>query len=304
MSDGYGLVFDRLTGDAMFVSIERLQRPNEYRDGPAQTCPFCPGNESETPPDVASYRNADGEWLVRAFANKYPTVRPPDGDHEVIVDSRDHLGEITALGVRMWHERYVAALARMPDAMPVLFKNSGAYAGATLVHPHTQLMILRDEVPRWREIAQRAAEYRTLYGNCPWCDEIARARDDETLVWEDDAFVAYTREGRRFDGALTIAPRVCEGSWRTRTAGEILALGVHLVRVSDALREANAPFNALFVANPHARPGEFHWHFELVPRRSTLAGFELGTGLYVKSETAQESARQWRRTLAVLNGPV
>ena len=294
---------DRLTGDVTFVSVERAQRPNDFR-GDSESCAFCPGNESDTPPDAAAYRNPSGEWLVRAFRNKYPTVRPPHGDHEVIVDSRDHLGEITALGVRMWHERYLAALARIPDAVPVLFKNSGAYAGATLAHPHTQLLVLREAVPRWRAIAERGADYRALHGTCAWCDEIERARGDDTLVWEDDEYVAYAREHGRFEGALTIAPRRCEVSWRARTEDDVRALGVHLVRAADALREARAPFNVLLIADPHAEPGTFHWHFELIPRLATLAGFELSTGMFVKSATAQESARQWRRTLAVLNGPV
>lgn len=297
------MLVDHLTGDTTFVSSERTNRPNEFRDG-AIICAFCPGHERETPPEVAAYRNASGEWLVRAFPNKFPTVRPPGGDHEVIVDSRDHLGEVTALGVRMWHARYTAALERMPDATPVLFKNSGEYAGATLAHPHTQLLVVRGDVPRWRTMRERARAYRATYGSCAWCDEIARARTGETLVWEDDAYAAYTRDDARFNGALTIAPRSCAVSWRDLSGDDAQALGVHLVRAADALGDSRTPFNMLLIADPGAPAGELHWHFEVIPRHSTLAGFELSTGMYVKSGTAQESARRWRRTLAVLNGPV
>jgi UDPglucose--hexose-1-phosphate uridylyltransferase len=299
-----GTVLDALTGEVTFVSQERMHRPDEYREGAAERCAFCPGNENETPPEVASYRNAAGAWLVRAFGNKYPTVRPPQGDHEVIVDSRDHLGEVTSLGVRMWHERYSAALARMPDATPVLFKNSGAYAGATIVHPHTQLLVLRSEIPRWREMRMRAALHRAASGRCVWCDEIARAQQDETLVWEDGAYVAYTRAEARFAGALTIVPRACDASWLSLLPEDLQAFAIHLVRAADVLRESGTAFNITLVAEPHVARGAFHWHVEVIPRLSTLAGFELSTGMFVKSGTAQESAQQWRRTLAVLNGPV
>ena len=298
------IVHDGLTGDVTFVSAPRADRPDEYRNGAAKSCPFCPGNESETPPEVASTRNGDGTWLVRAFKNKFPTVRPPEGDHEVIVDSRDHLGEITALGVKMWHDRYIAALANLPDATPVLFKNSGAYAGATIVHPHTQLLVLRTEIPRWLEMQNRAAVYRASRKGCIWCDEIAHAREDRSLVWEDELYVAYARPEARFAGTLTIAPRTCEPSWGALVPSEINALGVHLVRASDVLHERGSAFNLAVVADPHAAAGAFHWHIEIVPRLSTLAGFELSTGIFVKSGTAQESAQLWRRTLAVLNGPV
>lgn len=292
---------DPLTGDVTLIGATRAARPNEFRDGLEERCPFCPGNEAQTPPEIAADRDDTGAWRTRVFLNKYPAATPPTGEHEVVVDSPGHDDEITIAGVRMWRARYIAALERLPGATPVLFKNTGAYAGATLAHPHTQLLVISRDVPRWRMMTQRGAAYFASRATCVWCDEIAQANDEERVVFSDDLLVGYTRIGARFGWSLTIAPRACAPSLQTMSLSESDALAQRLRACVEALRSKlgeRLAFNLLVPSNPYAEFGHFHWHVEVIPRLATLAGFELSTGMSIKSVLAQESAHEWRQMLA------
>jgi len=292
------LVRDPLTGEGALLGTTRALRPNEFRDGPEDRCAFCPGNEDLTPPEIARYGDASG-WNVRVFRNKFPAIVPPDGDHEVIVDSPRHDEEVTALGTEMWRERYAAALERAPSSYPVLFKNSGAYAGATILHPHTQLVVLPDLPDRWERMVEGSG--------CTLCDEFARAAREETLVAANGDAAAFVRSHSRFAWSLTILPARCASSLLAADAegwNGVAALARDAVQaIGDAFPDRRA-FNLLVYSDPHADAGSFHWHMEIVPRVSTLAGFELSTGMFIRGSTAQESARRWRRMLAPLDGSI
>ncbi len=291
------MIRDPFTGERALLGSTRSARPNEFRDGPEERCAFCPGNEDLTPPEITRIGTRD-RWDVRVFRNKFPAIVPPDGDHEVIVDSPRHGEEITEAGLSMWRVRYAAALERQPSSFPVLFKNSGAYAGATIVHPHTQLIVLPDRPDRW----ERMMEGRV----CALCDEVARAADEETIVTRNANAVAFVRSHSRFASSLTVFPREC-GSSVLAATGEVWN-GVASVAkdavqaIAHAFRE-RAAFNLLLFSDPHA-DGPFHWHIEVIPRLSTLAGFELSTGMFIRGSTAKESARRWRRMIAPPDGSI
>ncbi len=300
------MIRDPLTGERTLLGRTRAARPDEYRDGPSAACPFCPGNESQTPPEIARYGD-ERAWRVRAFANKYPAIAPPEGMHEVIVDAPDHAAEITADGMRMWRERYLAARAAFPDAVPVLFKNRGAHAGATIRHPHAQLIALRDEPVRFAAMRARGAAHRARTGRCSWCDEATRARATGLAVRESADAIAYVREHARFGWALTIVPFECTASLANADPATWSAAGSLLgeaVRALLAQLGDEAPFNVLVPSDALAAAGEFHWHLELVPRLATFAGFELASGMYIRSAAPQESAERWRRMFTLPHGSI
>ena len=293
------MVRDPLTGERALLGTTRAARPNEFRDGPEDRCAFCPGNEKLTPPELTRIGTPE-RWDVRVFRNKYPAIVPPDGDHEIIVDSPNHDEEITELGMRMWRERYAAALQRTPSAFPVLFKNSGPYAGATIVHPHTQLIVLPDRPDRWERMVQNA-------GRCTLCEELARARSEDTIISCNGGAVAFVRSHSRFAWSLTILPETCAPSLLSATEEMWQRMGTMMREAVESIRRAfleRASFNALLYSDPHAPTGSFHWHTEIVPRISTLAGFELSTGMFIRGATAKESAQRWRRMIAPLDGSI
>ncbi len=293
------MIRDPFTGERTLLGSTRSARPNEFRDGPEDRCAFCPGNEDLTPPEITRFGTPD-HWEVRVFRNKFPAIAPPNGDHEVIVDARSHDEEITDAGMSMWRTRYAAALEREPTSFPVLFKNSGAYAGATIVHPHTQLIVLPDRPDRWERMMENP-------GGCALCDELMRAADEETIVAQNTNAFAFVRTHSRFAWSLTVLPGDCEPSvldandeaWRS--AGSVARDAVQAISRTFGDRAA---FNVLVYSDPHANTRSFHWHMEIIPRLSTLAGFELSTGMFIRGSTAQESARRWRRMIAPPDGSI
>lgn len=288
------MIRDPLTGEGVLLGSTRSGRPNEFRSGPQAPCAFCPGNESLTPPEIARVASEDGGWSARAFPNLFPAIEPPEGAHEVIVDSPSHDDDITPQGTRLWRERYRAALQNAPGSFPVLFKNRGAYAGATIVHPHTQLIVLSERPDRWSAMISA--------GECASCLQLAQAREHGTLVAERNGAHAFVRAESRFAFALTILPPACvpsllddDAAWQ----GTVAVLAEAAEALAAALGHACA-FNVLVYSDPHER--RFHWNIELIPRLNTLAGFELSTGMFIRGALAQESAGAWRRILGPSDG--
>ncbi len=300
------MLVDPTSGDRSLAGCTRAARPNEYRNGTHERCAFCPGNEHLTPPEIER-RGSHQTWLARAFRNKYPAIEPPLGAHEVIVDGPLHDAEITYAGTGLWRQRYRAAHADFPRGFPVLFKNSGADAGATIVHPHTQLIVVPQRPTRFDAIADAGTAYLRNHGACLWCDEAARADTEGVLVARTATAQAYVRTGSRFSEALTIVPVACETSLHRSPESQwdgvvrALSLAIDGLLRHDGERPA---FNVLVHSDPHAAAQTVHWHVELVVRRSTLAGFELATGMFIREGTAKESAEQWRRMIAPPDGPI
>lgn len=285
------MILDPLTGEWTLPGTTRDARPNEYVRGPEVRCAFCPGNEALTPPEIARVPGEGGSWRARAFANKYPAVTPPDGLHEVIVDSPGHNGEITLEGLQLWRERYAAALHFAPAAHPVLFKNVGAYAGATIRHPHTQLVVL-DERP-----ARMAAMK-------PICGEAQNP--ENVLVLETDGAWLFTRTASRFSSSLYVVPKECAPSLDRASPESWKSIGEALLRIAGGLarKDGGVPFNVVLASDPHRPLREFHWFVEVIPRYFTLAGFELATGSFIRTSSAQEAADQWRQMIAPPDGSV
>ncbi len=299
------MIVDPLAGDRTLLGMTRAARPDEYRDGSAERCPFCPGNEDETPPTIAAKLESGGAWVARAFANRYPAIAEPNGEHEVIVDSPSHDRETTTEGFELWHERYVAAVKRERAAVPVLFKNRGAAAGATIVHPHAQLIVVRSEVPRFSAMRALGIAYFEREGECGWCQELLRSALCGGTVAETERAVMYARPESRFGNAVVVSPRSCApsidraGKAAWLSACSLLDLAI---RALTNARGESASYNVLVASDPLAAVSTMHWHLELVPRSSALAGFELASGMYIK--TQQESVEAWRRMIAVLDGPI
>jgi len=293
---------DPITGRRAIVAPGRSARPRGIaprseagappQPGWSANCPFCPGNEHATPPEVARF--GDGEpdgpgWRVRVVPNLYPIAGADasgavGGAHEVIVSSPAHNQPLQRLDppqardvVRMLRDRSAFHLGRgLAHAQP--FVNHGRAAGASLTHPHAQLVAL-DFVPP--EVARLASRFGAAGRDL--VDEELRAEqhgpravlDGDVFAWCPAAspspwFVRCTlRSARpRFDQATddevdTFADTLCE-------------VLVRLVCVLGPV-DHNVVFHT--AAPDTGRP--FHWWADVVPRVSVAAGFELATGVDV-----------------------
>jgi UDPglucose--hexose-1-phosphate uridylyltransferase len=268
----------------LLLAPSRAARPHDVAGPPsAGGCPFCPGNEAETPPETFAVRPGGGPenspgWRVRAFPNKFPAVAGQEGLHEVVVNTPRHVlgvADLTddeaARAVGAWAGRLAAAFDDPRRLWAFLFLNQGAAAGASLQHTHAQLVGLPFAPPSLleRERAFAAAE------RCPICADLRDARPHR-LVLERDGLVAWSPAAPALTGLVRIAPVGHQPGWDADL--DAAAVGRMLRTVSGLMDGAlRARDQNLWLHQ--RRPGgdaRYHWHVDAVPRVGTLAGLELG----------------------------
>jgi UDPglucose--hexose-1-phosphate uridylyltransferase len=317
---------DPVSGRWVIIAAERAGRPNDFPapglgpgGRPAQ-CPFCPGNEAHTPPELLRIGDGAG-WRVRVVPNRYPALeaaggggpggglrarQPAVGIHEVVIESPLHeshpatwseaaLAEVLgAYGARL---RAAAADPRL--AYAVVFKNHGAGSGATLAHPHAQLMATTflPELPaREVEGARRHAEATR---RCIWCDVIRDEREGGLrLVAEGDGLVALAPFAARFPFETWLLPTDHRSRFEDLSPAALVDLASMLSDVLHRLRAvaSDPPFNWVLHTAPLGPGAEegFHWHLELWPVVTRVAGFEWGTGVFVNPVPPEDAARRLR----------
>jgi UDPglucose--hexose-1-phosphate uridylyltransferase len=300
---------DPLTGDQVILAPGRARRPDTHR-GAAPTrdvsprvgsCPFCPGNEHQTPPEVQ--RTGSGApdtpgWRVRVVPNLYPIVGGSvPGAHEVVVLSPDHAtpfgrlhDDAAAEVFAVLRERAAHHLAAgLAHAQP--FVNCGKAAGASIEHPHAQLIALGFVPPNVEHAVQRFARR----GH----DLVALAIDDaldgthgvlqgSALAWcapaslsPYEVLVAHPASSARFDHAPD--QEVAAVAHATRRA---------VAAISEVLDDP--PYNIVVHTAPATERRHFHWYVRVSPRLGVAAGFEQGTGLFVNTVPPEMAAAELR----------
>jgi UDPglucose--hexose-1-phosphate uridylyltransferase len=310
-----------LTGRWVTVAAERAARPGDLisrqltvEADPERECPFCPGNEESTPPALESY-GPSGSWLVRVVPNLFPafegteplrvqnlgpvfTQAEASGVHEVLVFTPEHLGSWADLDDKHAGLAMAAIRDRMEDharratvRYTQAIVNTGREAGASLDHPHGQLLGV-PFVPG--EIAEEEAGFQRFEGSCLLCTMLeAEARAEHRMVLEDDrvAVVCPFWSGAPYE--MLVVPRTHEVHLEATAPQDIVAVGRG---IRDALRLLKAKvgdvaYNVVFHTAPHHHDGPFHWHVHIIPRLTSLAGFEQGTGVLINIVPPESAAR-------------
>jgi Galactose-1-phosphate uridylyltransferase len=295
---------DAILDRRVIVAAERSARPYttavnpDLRTGP-DACPFCEGHEDRTPPET--YRTGDGEpdttgWRVRVVPNLYPIVGAPEtgdatGAHEVVILSPDHDRGFAQLE----RDQAVEALTVVRDRARVhlaagrayvsAFINHGRGAGASIEHPHAQLVA--PDAPSNAVSAMTARFSTDLIAR-----EMADARRTELVVVDGPA-IAWCPPASWSPYLLRVAHRSTRARFDEATDAEIrvVADALHgaLGRIDAVL--GNVPYNVVVHGAPPAvRAAEMHWHLEVVPRTSVVAGFEIGSGIYANSVAPEQAA--------------
>jgi UDPglucose--hexose-1-phosphate uridylyltransferase len=298
-----------------YIAAGRGKRPNEMAGTTSGTdssgCYFCPGNEHLTPPEIG--RVADGEsWRLRWFPNKFPAVEPVfsgtlshdrpfhilregSGYHEVIAETPDHGKQLAGLGkeeigllLRTYRDR-IAALSRQEGIRYVqVFKNSGAQAGTSIAHSHSQIIAGTLIPPRVQEKLAAAKGY----DKCPYCDIVKEEEKSERLICSNAGFVAFTTFAPRFNFEAMIFPKRHYCSLEELEEEAFDELAEVFQKVLAPLGKANAPYNFYLHYAPQGE--DLHFHFEITPRLNTWAGFELATGSCVITASPEEAAAFYR----------
>ncbi|MEM3085622.1 MAG: sulfate adenylyltransferase [Halobacteria archaeon] len=295
----------------VLIATERAKRPTDFRKprppaaGP-ETCPFCPGREERTPPAVAAYVRrgekiellADGEervrgWSARVFPNLFPAVGPEHGAHEVIAETPAHDrhpsrlddGEAVLL-LRVFRDRFLHHTARGARYVS-LFRNHRPEAGASLSHPHSQLISLPLVPPKM------AAEQRALARECALCRVAPEEARGGRFLLRRGAWVAFAPRASRKPFEAWVVPerhlpslREVEGSDLRDFA--LLARDL-LARIEGVL--GDFPYNAMLF---QLGEGDYHLSLRVEPELATAAGFEKSTGVYINPLPPEEAARTLR----------
>jgi UDPglucose--hexose-1-phosphate uridylyltransferase len=320
---------DPITDRWVIVSTDRSHRPGDFvRESvpvapSGRVCPFCPGSESKTPPEVLAFRHAGGAnqpgWSLRVVPNKFP-VLGIEGDldregeglfdrmegvgaHEVIIETPEHLIGITDLPEPAIERVLWAFRDRVLDLKndrrlryALLFKNHGESAGATLEHTHSQLIALPVTPKRVQEEVDGAKRYYKLKERCIFCDLIRQeVKTGARLVAETDRFIVAEPYAARFPFETWILPKHHRSHYEHAAGPELenlaWVLRSTLRRIEKVLERP--PYNFLIHTAPlqEQENAWFHWHIEIIPRLTRVAGFEWGTGFYINPTPPEESAQ-------------
>lgn len=326
---------DPITGRWVIIATDRAKRPTDFVREKVQIrgsgfCPFCYGNEGKTPPEIHAYRSdgsaKDGPgWTLRIVPNKFPALgiegtlnRQGEGlydkmngigAHEVIIETPEHPLTLATMPVRRVEDVLWAYRDRILDLKKdrrfkyiLIFKNHGEAAGASLEHTHSQLIALPVVPKRVREEVDSAKDYYNFKERCIFCDIIRQELEDTVrVIGENQAFITLAPYAPRFPFEVWIIPKVHQSAFEEsqKPAFEQLAamLKDMLMRL-DVVLDSPA-YNYIIHTSPVPEGSNdyYHWHLEIMPKLTKVAGFEWGTGFYINPTPPEESARFLREAL-------
>jgi len=325
---------DPIVGRWVIISTDRSARPHDFtppqpaRAIPTTLCPLCPGQERLTPKEILAYRPQPAEpntpnWTIRVIPNKFPALHVEGemgregiglydrmngiGAHEVIIETPDHTDSLADLPAKKLEDVLWAYRDRMLDLKKdlrfrsiLIFKNHGTSAGATLEHSHSQLIALPIVPTNVLEELAGCRAHHQQKERCLYCDILRQETSDgERIVVENQEFVCITPFAPRFPFEQWILPKRHAAYFEEsqRSQFELLAsiLSESLRRMDKAL--ARPHYNFVLHSSPlHETSGDYyHWHIEIIPKLTQVAGFEWGTGFYINPVSPEESAKFLRQ---------
>lgn len=319
---------DPVLGRWIIIAKERGKRPTDFivekSAGKGGFCPLCPSNEKTTPPEVLSYgppshsANTPG-WSLRVVPNKYPALIIEGeldkegeglydkmngiGAHEVVIESPNHDEAFADLPPDRMINVFHAFRDRINDLghdprfkYVMVFKNYGRAAGASLEHSHSQLVAL-PIVPRMlvSEITG-SLSYYNYKERCVYCDIIRQEiKQEERVVCQNDHFITITPYAPRSPFEMWILPKKHESSYLSQNDTSFQALSEIFSESMQRLNVCipNVPYNFVLHGAPlRSEPlKHYHWHFEIMPKLTQIAGFEWGSGFYINPTPPEDAAR-------------
>jgi len=319
---------DPITGRWVIIATDRARRPADFAPERvvikgAGVCPFCPGNEARTPPEVLAYRPSAGPnqpgWTLRVVPNKFPALRVEGdfdrqgdgiydrmngiGAHEVIIESPEHSLTMSQLPEKRVEDVFWAFRDRILDLKKdrrlryiLVFKNHGETAGATLEHTHSQLIALPVVPKRVVEEMEGSRKYYELRERCIYCDILRQEIETGArVVLDTERFLAICPYAARFPFEVWIVPRVHHSHFEQADIPTIENLGwlmrVVLRKIDKVLEHPPYNFNLHTAPVQEPETPHYHWHLELIPKLTRVAGFEWGTGFYINPTPPEEAAK-------------
>ncbi len=329
---------DPIGGRWIIVNTDEPAQPKDYEheskhDWRQGVCPFCYGNESLTPPEIIAIRDGSTSantpgWQVRVVPNKFPALqiegdlerRPLGlydmsnaiGAHEIIIETPYHHKDLSDLQdseltsiLHIYAQRSLDLERDRRFKYVMIFKNFGPSAGASLEHPHTQIIALPMVPKNVKEEIVGAQKYFEYRERCIFCDMLRQEIEEkERVVVENKYFIAFCPFVSRFPFEVWIMPKK-HTSYFCQTPYEEMPHLASLLRMVIAKFKkvfGNPEYNFIIHTSPINSEGTsvdgYHWHLEFMPKLTRVAGFEWGTGFYLVP-TPPENAAKFLREASV-----
>jgi len=314
-----------ITREWVIIATERAKRPEEFRGKKNKknlpeyldSCPFCPGNEQRTPEEIMRIPYGDS-WKLRVTPNKFSALSPElkrerkneggrhiitgFGKHEVIIESPIHNMfmsdmplDYIANRIRTYSERFDAIYTDPGVEHVIIFKNYGEGAGTSLLHPHSQIIGTPVTPLQVRHRIEEGMRYFDNTGGCLMCtclnDELA---DGRRIILNTEHFVTLVPFAALTPFHTWIFPKRHCATFSSINEEEVYDLAYNLKTILRKFYVGldDPDFNYVIRSeNPKECKSEyFHWYISIVPRLTQVAGFELGSGMYINTSIPEESA--------------
>lgn len=312
---------DPFSNEWVLLAPNRSRRPLQQRE---EGCPFCPGYEERTPPEVYRYPEGEKRWQIRVIPNKYPALSSVKktifyqgplylggsgvGEHQVIVEHRDHNLDFYDYSrehlreILMTYQISMASLFKKRAAeYVVLFKNSGTFAGATISHPHSQILSLPFTPVRSIERLKSFQRFEERKRECLMCrlllEEIERR---EHMIDENHHFLAISPYASLHPYQIWVVPRHHSRTFLQEKHEELDSLSSILKRILLSMESVlkRPSFNMYFHVPPRG-DDLYHWHLELIPRLTTMGGFEGASGVMINPVDPKKAAERLKKGLTI-----
>ncbi len=326
---------DIVTGDWVVIATGRAKRPEDFSKAQYSTqeldnnsdidgCFFCDTIKSGQEKDVLIYSKNNGDWTLRVFPNKYPAfsrgkvprsleegpyfAMTGTGYHEVIV-TKDHFKHLPDLEiieiaeiVDAFQDRYLELMRKKSVNFITIFHNFGKEAGASIAHPHSQLIAIPVISPYIKQELDGAELYYKSLRKCVYCEMVGyESTHKKRIVSENDSFVAFCPFASRSAFEIWIMPKKHNPYFERITDEEKIKLAEVLKNALSSIKRTmnNPPYNFYIHTSPCDGKDyrRYHWHIEILPHTSTWAGFELETGIEISMIQPEEAAIALRDNL-------
>ena len=329
------LRFDPIKQHWVILAGKRARRPSEFRvvieTREKTKCPFCPGHEAETTETILVLpEGATTNWEARLILNKFPAVSDVEeelvqptflhevregwGRHEVMIESSDHqdrqarysTSHLSSL-YRIYQSRIGVFIDEYNCQHVTVFTNVGYRGGATLAHPHSQIIGLMQVPMVIIKEKESAEQHYREHQNCLFCEMIkSEIESGERVLYQTNDYIAICPYASRFAYEFAVYPLRHSADFREVRESEIDSLGSFMkacLQAMDAILD-EPDYNVIFHTVPAENDGEFptemtfHWHVEVIPRVSTQAGMEWGTGIHINSYPPEIVAAVYSKEIA------
>jgi len=321
------LRLDLVSNDWVVIATSRARRPETFAkkerikdEVSKKDCPFCQSKILDK--SVLTLNKKDGSWFILSMPNDFPAFSPGQGlnertdgphqimnglgYHEVIITS-DHKKQMAQfsqeemrIAIDLYLQRYIDLSSKKFIKYVSIFHNHGREAGASVAHPHSQLIAIPVVDPDLRDSLKGAETYYQRQGKCVYCTMIEwDLKDDQRIIYQNDKFVVLCPFAPQVSFEVRVYPKKHQPFFDEMTEEEKNLF-------ADALRKAmnmiytklkDPAYNFYFHTAPRdgGNYDNYHWHLNILPKTAIMAGFELGAEIEISTIEPEKAAEFLRK---------